>query len=297
MKRAFLSGVVCVLLAALSAVAQAQSEAGTIAAVQGTFEVRHGGAWQTATVGLAVSVGDRLRTGADGRGKVVFQDDSVLDLAPNTEFELDSQTFDPGAKRYQSILRLVKGKVRAWVSEYYREPHARYEVETPTAVAGVRGTEFIATYNSAAEVTEIVGIADQVEVSGKLAVIGAAVQVGPQFYTRVQKGRFPSAPQRLDDARFRQYLEGLQLIGTGRRDGLNVLHPAVAGRLLAPQDMPASLRAGAAPVPSGALGAGPPSALGAQRLSPEVYTNTQPLLDFQRTPPGQAPAGSVRVGF
>ncbi len=295
MKRAFLTGMLWAIVAAFAAAAWAQGEAGTVAAVQGAFEVQHAGAWQSATVGLAVAVGDRLRTGSDGRGKVVFQDDSVLDLAPGTEIEVDTQTFDPGAQRYQSLLRLVKGKIRAWVSDYYRQPHARYEVETPTAVAGVRGTEFIAAYNTAAEATEIVGIADQVEVAGKLAVIGAAVQVGPQLYTRVQKGRFPTAPQRLDDARFRQYLEGLELIGTGRRDGLNVLHPAVAGRVLSPQDVPPSLQAGTAA--AGALGAGAPGGFLAERLSPDVYTNTQPLQDYQQAPPGRIPAGGVRVHF
>jgi hypothetical protein len=270
--------------------ARAQVESGTVAAVQGAFEVQHGGNWQTATIGLPVFTADRLRTGPDGRGKVVFQDDSVLDLAPGTEIVLDTQVFEPDARRWQSLLRLFNGKIRAWVSDYYRQAHARYEVETPTAVAGVRGTEFIAAYNPTAELTEVVGIADEVEVAGKLAVIGAVVQVGPRSYTQVKKGRLPTAPQPLDDARFRQFLEGLELMGTGRRDGLNVLHPLVVGHLQAPQDVAQTAAASE-------LGARAPQEFLGDRLSPDIYTNTQPLQDYQATPPGQVPPGSVKVAF
>jgi len=279
-----------VLLAAAGA--QAQSEVGTVAATLGMLQIQRGGTWQDATLGAPVFVGDRLRTGGTEQAKIVLRDDSVLDLAPNTELVLETQVFDPSAHRFQSLLRLAKGKVRAWVSEYYREPRARYEVETPTAIAGVRGTEFITLYNSASEVTEIVGITEQVEVAGKLAMIGGAVQVGPQLFTQVQKGRFPTVPQRLDDARFRQYLEGLEIIGTGRRDSLHVQHPAVAGRLLSPQDLP---KPAAARVSAEGLVVGRPQKFLAERLSLDVRTNTQPLGVFQSTPPGQVPTGGVKV--
>jgi len=275
--------------------AHAQAEVGTVAAVQGPFDVQHGGSWQNASIGLPVFAGDQLRTGASGRGKVVFQDDSVLDLAPNSDVVIEKQIFDPGAHRFQSLIRLVKGKIRAWVSDYYHEPRARYEVETPTAIAGVRGTEFIVLYDPATELSEVVGIDSRVDVTGKLAVIGAAVQVGPRELTQVQKGSFPTTPQALDESRFQQYLQGLDLVGTGRRDGLNVLHPLIAGRLVSPDDVPGATPGGAA-VPPG-LEVGAPQPFLASRLSKDVATNTQPLLDYKQTPPGQVPSGSVKVGF
>jgi hypothetical protein len=180
------------------------------------------------------------------------------------------------------------------VSEYYKQPRARYEVETPTAIAGVRGTEFIMLYDASSEVAEVVGLDGTVDVAGKLAVLGGSVQVGPRFLTRVEKGRFPTAPQRLDDARMRQYLSGLDIVGTGRRDGLNVQHAAASGRLLAPQDLPAeAAKAAAGPGPQVSA----PRGFLADRLSPDVATNTQPLLGFRGSPPGRVPTGGVRVGF
>jgi hypothetical protein len=291
------------LTSIVAARVSAQSEAGTFAGVQGSVEVQHAGVWRTASIGTAVFVGDHVRTGARSRTTIVLRDDSVLDLAPNTEFSLETQEFDESARHYQSLLHVAAGKIRAWVSAYYREPNARYEVETPTAVSGVRGTEFLVVYDSATEITDVVGIEEQVEVNAKLAVMGAGVEIGPHFLTQVRKGKFPTPPQHIDDARLRQYLDGVDLVGTGRRDGLNVLHPAVVGRMLAPQDVPnggAVPPTGAEPQPRGemtALTVGPPQESLADTLSRDIYTNTQPLLDFRQTPPGQLSTGGVHVHF
>jgi hypothetical protein len=131
-----------------------------------------------------------------------------------------------------------------------------------------------------------------VDVAGKLAVLGTGVQVGPRVFSRVEKGHFPSAPQQLDDAQLQQYLSGLDIIGTGRPDGLNVHHAAASGRLLAPSDLPSATAQAAGGVHPGA-----PSGFLANRASPDIATNTQPLLDFRNTPPGRVPVGGVHVGF
>ncbi len=288
------------LAAALGGPVRAQSEAGACAGVQGTVEIQHAGAWQGASVGTAVSVGDHVRTGAQSRATIVCRDDSVIDVAPNTELALETLESDQSRQRQRSLLRLAAGKMRAWVSA--AAARGRYEVETPTALVAARGTEFLVSYDGATDTTDIIALDGQVEVHAKLAVMGAGVELGPHFLTRVPKGRFPAQPQRLNAARLPQYLEGVDLVGTGRRDGLNVLHPALAGRLLAPQDVPAPAAA-----PSGGpeettaltLQAPPPGSV-ADTLSPDVYTNTQPLRDYQQTPPGQVPpfpTGGVHVGF
>lgn len=286
---------VLLLVSVFAVRVQGQSEAGSCAGVQGPVEVQHAGAWRNASIGAAVFVGDHVRTGAHSRTTIVFRDDSVLDLAPNTELTLEIQEFDESARHYRSLVQLAVGKVRVWASAYYSEARARYELETPTAVAAVRGTEFIASYDSATEMSEFVDLEGQVEVTAKLAVMGTSVTVGPHAYSRVPKGKFPTAPQRIDDARLPHYLDGVDLVGTGRRDGLNVLHPAVVGRLLAPQDVPS---AGVAPTvdhqAATELTVGAPRGSAADNLSPDVYTNTQPLLDYRRPPTS---TGSVRVRF
>ncbi len=275
---------------------QAQSEAGAVAALVGTLQIQRAAVgWQSASIGVPLFVGDHFRTGASDRATLVFRDDTVLNLGSDTEVTLETQTFDEAAGQFQTGLKLTNGKLRAWVAHYYQQPRARFEVETPTAITDVRGTQFIVQHNPKTDTSDIVGIVDEVEVIGKLGVIGSSVQVGPQMHTRVQKGRFPAAPQGLDEAQFRQYLDGTEIVGTGRRDGLNVLHPAVMGHLLAPQDAPAGPSAAGMPAAAVQAAVEAPEQPLAYRLSPDVYANTQPLLDFKRTPPGHPPSGTVQV--
>jgi hypothetical protein len=290
----------------LIAESAAQAETATVAAVVGGAELQRagGGEWQLAVVGSTLFVGDRVRTRPTSHLKLVFQDDSVVDIGPATEFLIESQTFNASARQYRSALKLITGKIRARVSDYYSAPNARYEIETPTAVAGISGTEFVVVYDAQAEYTDIVGIDGEVQIEGTLGVIGGGVRVGPQTASRVQKGRFPSAPRRIDDTLFHQYLEGLDIVGTGGRDSLGSAHPAVKGALLSPADsaeqvggVPSARTEARSAKPGAGLVVGAPDEPVASRLSRDVATNTQPLLEYRITPPGQPPTGAVRVGF
>jgi hypothetical protein len=276
------------------------TEAATVAAVVGGAELQRagGGEWQLVVVGSSLFAGDRVRTRPNSRLKLVFRDDSIVDVGPGTEVVVAGLLFNPDAGEYRTAIGVVTGKLRALVSEYYRAPNSRYEIETPTAVAGVRGTEFVVFYEPNAEYTDVVGIEAEVEVEGKLGVVGGSVIVGPQTATRVQKGRFPSAPRRIDDALFRQYLEGLEIIGTGGRDSLRSAHPAVRGTLLSQADALGG-RAGEVEEgePTRGLVVGAPDQPFSSYRSNDVSTNTQPLLEYQAVPPGVPPTGRVRVGF
>jgi FecR protein len=292
------------------AAAQAAQEVATIAAVVGGAELQRagGGGWQLAVVGSALFAGDRVRTRPASRAKLVFQDDSVVDIGPATEIRIGKQVFNPTAHKYASAVSLVTGKIRALVSEYYSTPGAHYEIETPTAVAGVRGTEFVVLYDANADYTDVVGVENQVRVEGTLGVVGGGVRVGPQMATRVQRGRFPSVPRRIDADLFRQYLEGLEITGTGGRDSLGSSSPVVRGALLSPSDSADKVAAEspkqetAAPKAAGGIAVGVPGETLAQQISPDVRSNTQPLVDFRLNPPGQpvqppSGNGAVKVQF
>jgi hypothetical protein len=291
-----ISTISCLVAIAMAAGVQAQSESGRVAAILGTMEIVRGGTSEPATIGAPVFSGDQLRTGGNDQAKVVFQDDSVLDLAPGTEVLLVKQVFERTGHRLESRLRLSKGKLRAWVGEAYRGPRSRYEVETPTAIIAVRGTEFIVAYDSTAEETAVVCMAGEVEVAGTLGVIGAQVQLSTQSGTEVAKGRFPTSPQPVAQAQLQRYVAGLELVGTGHRDDLSVEHPALAGRPLTPQDVPGPPARTAALAAQSVTVGGLQESL-AERLSPDLRANTQPLFDFKATPPDHVPAGNVKVQF
>jgi len=238
----------CLLLAALSFVATeaAAENVGTVAAVRGAADIGRGGAWTAAAVGTPVQLGDALRTGADGEMRVVFRDDSVVDLSTNSQLVVDEQVFDPSAGRFSSLIKLIGGKARALVSDYYKTSGASYEVETPTAVAGVRGTSFIVAYNADSDSTEVIGIHGQIQVRSLSERIGETVYVSAQETTTVVRDQAPSAPQPMDEQRFRYETEGMQALSVGNVGAGAASRPIGAGA-----SVPAQERA---PSSSGAAG-------------------------------------------
>jgi hypothetical protein len=188
-------------------------EVGSIASAAGSVEIGRGDGIVAAEVGTGVQLGDELRTGADGRLRVVFQDDSVLNLGEDTRLVVDEQVFQPEQGRFSSLVRLLGGKVRAAVAEHYQRPGASYEVEPPTAVAGVRGTTFLVAYDEAEEVTEVLGIHGRVSVRSLDERLGEGVFVSAREATSVAPGRAPAAPEVLNDTLYRERLEGLEILG------------------------------------------------------------------------------------
>jgi len=216
------------ILVLLTGVAAAQ-EVGTIAEVAGSVELQHGGTWSAVALGQPLEQGDALRTGRPGRVRVVFQDNSVLTMADASEVSLAEVRIDRNKGLAQTVWRLVQGQVRAVVSEYYERPRSRFQIETVTAVAGVRGTEFVITFDPVAATSEVVGVSGRVEVHSTKDRVGHAVYITTQELTTVTRGAYPTPAKRLPGERYRQYLEKLTVIGAGKPESFAVVQPVVSG--------------------------------------------------------------------
>jgi len=115
---------------------------GFVAAAKGEAFVVRGEERQPARVGLEVRVGDVLETGRKARLKVLLTDDSVLSLGGETRLMVEQHLFEPGRARATN-LKLMGGRARALVQQVVGGSRAKFEISTGTAVAGVRGTEFV----------------------------------------------------------------------------------------------------------------------------------------------------------
>lgn len=132
-----------VLLAMVSAVLAA--EAGAAA---GRVEFAFGGASVTgadgrtraAERGVEVDTGDVVRT-TDGRVQLRMSDGAYISLQPNTEFGIKNYRFEGKTDGSESaIYSLVKGAMRTVTGLVGRVNRNRYQVGTPTATVGIRGT-------------------------------------------------------------------------------------------------------------------------------------------------------------
>lgn len=113
-----------------------------------------------AKVSSKIYVGETVVTDTDSRAKIIMSDRNVLNILPNTKMKIEKYSSAVGAKEVQ--LNLIEGKVRSNVGEKYDNKSSRFEIRTATAVAGVRGTEFITSYDPATKVTEVLTIHGQV---------------------------------------------------------------------------------------------------------------------------------------
>lgn len=120
-------------------------------------------------VGAEVPAGHVIRTGADGLAKLLLVDKSIVDLARNTAFTIESSEPDVG-----SVTKLDFGMVRSSIQKKL-EKKIKFQMRTKTSVLAVRGTEFIV--RSALGGAGGKQVADQVTVrDGQVAVgIGSSV--------------------------------------------------------------------------------------------------------------------------
>ncbi len=93
--------------------------------------------WIPATVGQALAIRDRLRTGEDSRATVRLSDASILRIDELTETEI----LPPRISEAKPTLNLKQGSTYFFSRERARE----IQVQTPAANGAIRGTEFTIT--------------------------------------------------------------------------------------------------------------------------------------------------------
>lgn len=140
--------ITAVALALCASLASAQTatadtgRAGTFKQVQG--EVRLGKEGTPAPhSGDAVRASERITTGRNGAASVVLRDGTVLTLGPNTTANLSQFQYDATTQEGNVALDLLQGSLRVVTGLLAKINPDRFKVKTPTAVVGVRGTDFI----------------------------------------------------------------------------------------------------------------------------------------------------------
>ncbi len=122
------------MLSLLSLPAAASAENAVITGVQGSAEIMREGNVMPVTPGMAVQSGDKLKTGADCTADVAMNGVAGCRLLPGTEAEVKN------AGKASMDLRLHSGN--AIFNLQKLDGGSSFRVETPTAVATVRGTQF-----------------------------------------------------------------------------------------------------------------------------------------------------------
>ena len=137
-----LRAMLAFLLAFTASLAHA-ADIGQVKIAKGTVTIERAGQSIPAGVGTRLQTSDVVTTGNDGSVGITMTDDSLLSAGPNSVLALDRYDFDDvtSAGRFDTSLR--KGTLAVVSGRLARQSRDAMTVRTPSAVLGVRGTEFV----------------------------------------------------------------------------------------------------------------------------------------------------------
>lgn len=100
--------------------------------------------------GSDVFSGDSIDTLDNGRIQMRFTDGGLVSLMPGTTFSVDEYLY-PGktAEDGSLVFGMLRGGLRTITGSIGKIKHENYELKTPVATLGIRGTEYVAVLNPA----------------------------------------------------------------------------------------------------------------------------------------------------
>ena len=167
------------------------------------FQKKSKSKFRKARVNRKVCSGDKIKTGKDGRAKIIMADKNEINVSPDTEIVIEKYAKNAQGDK-KVLLNVIYGKIRSNVKQKYKgNKSSYYRVKTKSAVAGVRGTEFLTSFNQATNQSRIVTFEGSVAV-GKFqgGSFQAAVTVKPGQFTSNSPGVAPHPPRKVPAKEF-----------------------------------------------------------------------------------------------
>ncbi|MGQ0622573.1 MAG: FecR family protein [Panacagrimonas sp.] len=116
---------------------------GLVKMAKGTVMIEREQQALPAAVGMPVLQSDVITTGTDGSAGISFRDNSLLSLGPRSRLAVDTFRFDSTTHEGVFETTLSKGRMAVVSGKIAKHQLDAMKVRTPTALLGVRGTEFI----------------------------------------------------------------------------------------------------------------------------------------------------------
>jgi hypothetical protein len=207
MWRAFAALLVVLWVGPLAA--EGAPPVGSVSALVGQAQVTSQGATQARplAVGADVFEGDRIRTAADAKLRLSMQDGSVLTLGAATDLDLRRFHYAPEQAARNVLLEVPRGIIRVLVQLLVA--HSSFDVQASTAVASVRGTEWIA--EAQPDAAALVALAGRVAVRSADPTQAGEVVLLPGEGTTVPAGAPPQAVKTWGAARKNAFIERTSL--------------------------------------------------------------------------------------
>ena len=123
------------------------AEIGQIKVAKGQVTLERKGQSMPTRVGMRLETADVLKTGADGAVGITMADNSLLSAGPNSILSLERFDYDPTTNQGRFDTQLQKGSLSVISGRMAKQSPDAMTVRTPSAILGVRGTEFVVSAN------------------------------------------------------------------------------------------------------------------------------------------------------
>jgi hypothetical protein len=169
------------LVLAFTVVSTVYARVAVINNIKGSVEIQKAGVteWKPAAVRDELYINEKVQTRKGAMCEILLDDGSILKLKENTMLEINDLSEDPETKKKSSIFKLLLGKLWAKAAP---QGDSKFNVVTPTAIAGVRGTEF-------AIIVEINGSSEILVFEGSIDVKTLREEIGEMRTILVEAGK------------------------------------------------------------------------------------------------------------
>jgi hypothetical protein len=167
-------------MAAIVSVQAAQVGKAVVRSVTGSAEYSVGGSWMPLRTGEELAPGSIVRTANDSKVTLFMdQNGPLVMLTENTTLGIDKLNFEPTGVDtvIETQLDLKSGRIIGIAKKL--SANSKYEVKTPSGVAGIRGTEY--SISATGEVYVLSGSVVVVSVRSDGSVVTQVVNAGEMF--------------------------------------------------------------------------------------------------------------------
>lgn len=165
---------------------------GKITALEGEVIAKSEGKDRALQKDSKIFVKETIVVSSGALAQILFTDGSLLDLISDTEFRIDSYRYKGFFRKDGSSSSLTKGGLRLLTGKIAKNPSNDYDVHTPWATIGLRGTQISAAIEDG---KLYVGAS-----SGRVIItnMGGSITIGPKEpnrYATISAVSIPPQPQ------------------------------------------------------------------------------------------------------
>jgi hypothetical protein len=96
-----------------------------------------------AKTNMKIMNGDVVKTGPNGSIGLIFDDDTIVSMGPNSEFAVEDFLFNPSEKKLSFVVRMFQGTFSYLSGQISKLVPGAVRLETPDATIGIRGTHVL----------------------------------------------------------------------------------------------------------------------------------------------------------